>query len=171
MKRYGFIVVVVLLLVGCSGYVDKNVQAPENWRIADKEDSYNDWARFNSPNKIVNDFNGDGKPDVAQILVKQDSIKGFNLIIQMSGQNLEKQFVLDKNEDVTPQSVSIELLEPSEKIWKSACAKGYWDCEIGEIREFKIMRPSIQFCYIESSCTVYLWSDRNSNFTKIPLSD
>lgn len=162
--------VLTLLLFGCTN-TSKNVVASEGWRIADKEDAIDDWARFNSPNKIIDDFNGDGKADIAQILLSRDTVKGYKLVVSMSGDTKNKQFQLMESSEVSPQSVAIELLKPSDEIWESACSKGYWDCEADEIRQFKIFKPSIQFCYIESACTVFMWSDRNKNFTKIPISD
>lgn len=158
------------LLIGCVNS-NKDVNAPVGWRIADKEDSIDDWARFDSPNKIINDFNSDGYKDVAQILLNKDSSTGYKFIVEMGGSKKSKQFNLMEGENVSPQSISIVLLKPSDKVWDSACSKGYWDCESGEIRQFKITKPSIQFCYIESACTVFIWSDRNNNFTKIPISD
>lgn len=167
-----FVVVAFVILVGCSSSpVIENVKTPDNWRIATQEDAINDWARFNSPNKIVDDFNADGQLDVAQILLKEDSSKGFNLVVDVSDGTQRKQFSLESSEELSAQNFAIELLKPSEEVWESACAKGYWDCEPNEIRQFKITKPSIQFCYIESACTIYLWSDRNKEFSKIPLSD
>lgn len=166
-------ILITILLIGLTGCASapKNVVAPEGWRIADKEDVIDDWARFDSPNKIVDDFNGDKKADIAQILLNKDSKTGFKLVVDMSTENGIQQFQLIEMDGISPQSVAIELLKPSNEVWESACAKGYWDCEPNEIRQFKITRPSIQFCYIESACTVFMWSDRNREFIKIPLSD
>lgn len=165
-----FISILLVGLVGCVS-TSKNVIAPEGWRIADQEDDIDDWARFDSPNKIIDDFNGDKKADIAQILLKQDSKNGFKFVVDMNYENKIQQFQLVEMDGVNPQSVSIELLKPSDELWESACSKGYWDCEPNEIRQFKIVRPSIQFCYIESACTVFMWSDRNHDFIKVPLSD
>lgn len=166
-------ILITILLIGLIGCASnpKNVVTPEGWRIADKEDAIDDWARFDSPNKIIDDFNGDKKADIAQILLNQNSKTGFKFVVDMSNENKIQQFQLIEMDGVSPQSVAIELLKPSNEVWESACAKGYWDCEPDEIRQFKITRPSIQFCYIESACTVFLWSDRNREFIKIPLSD
>lgn len=170
--RVYFWVFTFVALTGCAQHsVIENVKTPDNWRIATQEDAINDWARFNSPNKIVDDFNADGQLDVAQILLKDDSSNGFNLLVDVSDGNQRKQFSLESSAQLSAQNFAIELLKPSEEVWESACAKGYWDCEPNEIRQFKITKPSIQFCYIESACTIYLWSDRKKEFSKIPLSD
>lgn len=157
----------IAILGGCSA-PSKKENIVQEWRLPDKEDAIDDWARFDSPNKIIDDFNGDGKQDVAQILLKTNSNTGYIFKVDLSN---NKSYILEKNEKIIPQSVSIELLEPSNEIWESACAKGYWDCAENEIRQFKVLKPSIQFCYIESACTVFMWSDRNDDFIKIPLSD
>lgn len=164
------IVFLFFAISGCYN-TNTNVNVPTGWRIADKEDSIDDWARFNSPNKIVNDFNGDGYKDVAQILLNKDSSTGYRFVVEIGGSQKSQQFNLMESEQVSPQSIAIVLIKPSDKVWDSACSKGYWDCESGEIRQFKVTKPSIQFCYIESACTVFIWSDRNYNFTKIPISD
>jgi hypothetical protein len=80
-------------------------------------------------------------------------------------------FKLTDRDDLPPQSVAIELAEPSNEIWKSACGKGYWDCEIGEPSAFKINHPSIMFCYIESACTIYMWDSERLTFKEITFSD
>ncbi|PWB13350.1 hypothetical protein DCO44_14405 [Acinetobacter sp. AM] len=159
--------ILILSLFGCTSNQNK-ITPPDGWRVSDKEDVVDDWARYNAPNKIVSDFNNDGKSDTAQILLKKSSPKGFKLIVDMGDLG---QFPLEENDEITPQSLAIELLNPSEEVWESACEKGYWDCESGEIRNFKITNPSIQFCLIESACSIFIWSDRNRNFTRIPISD
>ena len=162
------LLVTILLSIQLIGCVDnKNVNTPPNWRVADKEDAIDDWARFDSPNKIINDFNGDGKKDIAQILVSSDSEKGYNFVVEIG----ERQFLLESNNEITPQSVAIELIKPSNSTFESACAKGYWECEANEIRQFKITKPSIQFCYIESACSIFIWSERKNDFIRIPISD
>lgn len=160
----------IFCLAACASNT-RNVALTDGWRVADKEDAVDDWARFNSPNKIIDDFNGDGKADIAQILINENSKTGFKLVVEVSGIDKINQFKLVENPEIAAQSTAIELLNPSNEVWESACSKGYWDCEKDEIRQFKITKPSIQFCYIESACTVFLWSDRNKEFIEIPISD
>ncbi len=80
-------------------------------------------------------------------------------------------FKLMTIDDMSPQSFAIELAEPSDEIWKSACGKGYWECATGEPSAFKINYPSIMFCYIESACTIYMWDSKKSSFKEIRFSD
>lgn len=147
-----------------------NVTPPEGWSVATYEDAIDDWAEYDSPNKVVADFNGDGKDDVAQILLSNKGM-GYRVIAEVTTGNTITQYTLDDSQDTRPQTQSIDLAEPSNEVWESACQKGYWDCEDGEIRQFKITKPSIMHCYIEKACVLYMWSDRNNNFTKIRFSD
>lgn len=162
MKR----IIFILFLVFTSNIYAADA-IPDGWRLPDKEDETNDWARFNAPNKITADFNGDGKIDTAYILLNKKKAKGFMVVANVN----EKQFKLEQNDEVEPQSVAIELIDPSNEVWESACEKGYWDCATGEIRQFKITKPSIQFCFIESACKIYMWSDRKRDFISVPISD
>lgn len=161
----------VAFLTGCAT-IDKTPLSmiPDGWRIATQEDAIDDWAVHNSPNKVIADFNGDGKNDSAEILIGNKG-HGYLVLAQISEGSEVKSFNLDEGVDGVAQTQSIHLAEPSNEVWESACQKGYWDCAENEIRQFKITKPSIMHCYIEKACTIYMWSDRNKNFTKIPLSD
>lgn len=161
----------VIILTGCvtsKNTTDLNI--PDGWRVATKEDAIDDWAVYNSPNRVVADFNGDGKNDLAEILIGNKG-QGYLVLAQMSDGSEIKSFKLDEDVNGVAQTQSIHLAEPSDEVWESACQKGYWDCAENEIRQFKIIKPSLMHCYIEKACTVYMWSDRNKNFTKIRLSD
>lgn len=162
MKKFIPVLLLLLSIININAAYSASV-----WRVADEEDAIDDWARFNSPNRVIADFNLDGLQDIAQIFIKNNSNKGFLLAAEINN----RQIALKRVDDVPAQAVSIELIKPSDKVWQSACAKGYWDCEENEVRQFKVTKPSLMFCFIESSCTVYLWSNRNQDFTEIPISD
>lgn len=89
---------------------------PEGWRVADSEDEIDDWARFNSPNKITADFNGDGKQDLAKILLSTTKNKGYKLIVQMNLNDQMRVFNLDQRDDIAAQSMAVELAEPSNEV-------------------------------------------------------
>ncbi|AOA58279.1 hypothetical protein [Acinetobacter larvae] len=172
MKKLKVLGFLTLFLSACATTPkEATFNLPDGWRLPTSEDAIDDWARFNSPSRVEADFNGDGKTDRAQILLKNNSSTGYRLIVDISDGDNIKRFNLDQNDSISAQSMAIELLDPSNEVWDSACEKGYWECQQNEIRKFKISKPSIQFCYIESACVIYMWSDRNKNFTKIPLSD
>lgn len=141
------------------------------WRIANEEDNVNDWVVYNAPNEISADFDGDGQQDIARILLRRNNDVGTKVVAVVSNFGNPKQFTLFENEEMHAQSFALELLEPSDEVWESACQKGYYDCEEGDIRQFKITKPTLYLCYIESACTVYLWSNHQEKFIEVPLSD
>lgn len=152
-------------------------EVPEGYRLPTKSDVTGDWKDFNAPNHLKADFNSDGIEDEAYILPRKGSDVGYGAFVSMSKANKNKQaghefqmFKLTYG-DMSPQSFAIELAEPSNETWKTACGKGYWDCGIDEPDKIKITRPSIMFCYIESACEIYLLGEDRESFKKIALSD
>lgn len=153
-------------------------EVPDGYRLPTKADNIDDWKRFDAPNYLKADFNGDGIEDEAYILPKKNSKLGYGVFVSInktkagiqSGRKVQL-FKLTADNDMQPQSFAIELAKPSNKILKTACGKGYWDCELGEPAEFKVTKPSIMFCYIESSCTMYVWDKDKLSFKEIPFSD
>lgn len=153
-------------------------EVPDGYRLPTKSDITGDWKRFNGPNHLKADFNGDGIEDEAYLLPKEGSKLGYGVFVSLnkskaaiqSGRDFQM-FKLTGRDDMQPQSFAIELAEPSDEVWKSACGKGYWECEIGEPSAFKINQPSIMFCYIESACTIYMWDSKKLTFKEIQFSD
>lgn len=158
--------------------VQTGFEVPYGYRLPTKSDITGDWKRFNAPNHLEADFNGDGIKDEAYILPKEGSKLGYGVFVSINKANGGIQtgrkfqmFKLTSRDDMPPQSFAIELQKPSNKIWETACGKGYWECEIGEPAEFKIKNPSIMFCYIESGCTMYMWDSDKLSFKEIQFSD
>lgn len=152
-------------------------EVPEGYRLPTKNDVFGDWKRFDAPNHLRADFNSDGIEDEAYILPRKGSVVGYGAFVSMSKANKNikaghefQTFKLTYG-DMSPQSFAIELAEPSNEKWKTACGKGYWDCGIDEPDEIKITRPSIMFCYIESACRIYLLGEDRESFKEIALSD
>lgn len=158
--------------------VQTGFEVPYGYRLPTKSDITGDWKRFNAPNHLEADFNGDGIKDEAYLLPKKGSKLGYGVFVSLnkskaaiqSGRDFQM-FKLTGSDDMQPQSFAIELAEPSDEIWKSACGKGYWECKTGEPSAFKINQPSIMFCYIESACTMYMWDSKKLTFKEIPFSD
>ena len=152
-------------------------EMPDGYRLPTKSDVFGDWKRFNAPNHLKADFNSDGIEDEAYILPRKGSVVGYGVFVSMSKANKnikaghEFQMFKLADGDMPPQSFAIELAEPSNEKWKTACGKGYWDCGIDEPDEIKITRPSIMFCYIESACRIYLLGEDRESFKEIALSD
>lgn len=152
-------------------------EVPDGYRLPTKADVIGDWKRFDAPNHLKADFNGDGIEDEAYILPKKGLNAGYGVFVSINKSKTALQrghkFQMFKltSDDMSPQSFAIELAEPSHEIWQSACGKGYWKCATGEPSAFKINHPSIMFCYIESACTIYMWDTNKLTFKEIRFSD
>lgn len=106
-------------------------EVPYEYRLPTKSDVVGDWKRFNAPNHLKADFNGDGIEDEAYILPKKGSKGGYGVFVSINKPKAGKQtgrksqmFRLTDSNDMSPQSFAIELAEPSNEIWESACGKG-----------------------------------------------
>ena len=163
---------------GVSNQASSEFEVPDGYRLPTKTDNFDDWKTFNAPNHLKADFNSDGIEDEAYILPRKGSKLGYGVFVSLNKANAGIQsgrkfqiFKLTARDDMQPQSFAIELAEPSNEIWETACGKGYWECELGEPAEVKITNPSIMFCYIESSCTMFLWDTGKLSFKEIQFSD
>lgn len=169
-----FLLCLGFLLVSIFGHANMlpYVQYGDEWREATIEDEINEWAEVESAHTVIADFDSDGIDDVAKILLPKQSNQGFRVVSVISNSpNEAKQFTLEAHDEIMAQSITIAEAEASDTVWDSACEKGYWECEIGEIRKFKIRNPSIYFCYEESACKIFMWSHTKQEFTEVIMSD
>ena len=164
--------------IATAANIQSTFEVPDGYRLPTKADIVGDWKRFDAPNRLKADFNGDGIKDEAYILPKKGSNAGYGVFVSINKSKAALQrgrkfqmFKLTDSDDMSPQSFAIELAEPSNEIWKTACGKGYWKCAIGEPSAFQIKNPSIMFCYIESACTIYMWDSDKLTFKEIRFSD
>ncbi|WP_121775565.1 hypothetical protein [Acinetobacter bereziniae] len=167
----------LFLVVSVSAY--SAVDIPDGFHVpTELEKNQGEWKDLNmpSPYKISGDFNNDGLVDEAWILPKDNSGIGFSVFAflktkQSKNDVAHHAYKLEEINDFAPQSFVLDIAEASDEVWETACGKGYKPCEIGETAEFKIRNPSIMFCRIESSCSVFLWDDNQRSFKKLALSN
>jgi hypothetical protein len=166
----------VVLLIGIftilAPSISAQVQPPPGWRFPQKNDIKDDWEVYKFPVHIVADFNGDGFRDEAWILLRQaDSGWGLFVFLGAKQRNPHIIKLVDASEGTQPQRYSISLAGVSRKKWRTACGKGYFACKPGEPTEIEITLPSIEFCYTESSCSIFLWNLKANAFSKYQMSD
>jgi len=148
------------------------VQPPPGWRFPNKNDVKDDWEAYKSPAHVVADFNGDGLQDEAWILLRQNN-QGWGVFVFLGTKQGAPQIIkLVAPPQAWPaQRFGISLAQPSRKNWKTVCGKGYYVCKPGEPEEIQITLPSIEFCYIDSACSVYMWNVKANAFSKYQMSD
>ncbi len=148
----------------------------KGWRYPNETDMTGDWKAFQDkipkPYHVKADFNGDGLMDEAWILIKTEG-KGWGLFIFLSKSNGGLEIIkLDEEKgDMPPQRMGIVLVSPSDKKYKTACGKGYWECKPGEPEELQISLSSIDYFMYGSANSIYMWDTNKKSFKRIWMSD
>jgi hypothetical protein len=146
-------------------------EPPAGWRRTTAVESSEEWRR-KSPTRFLavrSDFDGDGKPDDAELLLNTSSNQvGLFVYLTSTGkwQSIGEPFDL-KSLD----RFGIDRVKPGR--YKTACGKGYGDyaCAHGEPDFLKLSNPAIDFFYTESSDSIFYWDPRTKAFREILMSD
>jgi hypothetical protein len=67
------------------------------------------------------------------------------------------------------QWFGIELVRPGD--YKTACGKGYFDCEPGEPEVLKLRRPALMFFKYQSAASIFWWDPTTQAFKRTWVSD
>ena len=143
---------------------------PSGWREPTREEASGSW-RQKSPTrflKVEGDFNGDGRLDVAQILV-DPSTRKFGLFVKFGSAG---QWQLLLALDLTFLGrYGIDYVKPGK--YETACGKGYgnWACAHNEPDWLQLSHPGIDLFYTESSDSIYFWDQPSKKFRKVVMSD
>lgn len=162
------IVVSLSLLAACSN----SKSLPEGWRLPTSEELQDAW-RNESENKytiVKGDFNGDGIIDEAKLLVRKDSA-GFGVFAFVYQKDHSfKIYQLDEMKDINLiQAMGIKKVPPG--TYKTACGKGYWDCQKDEVPEINIKNEAIDYFKTESANSFFYWDVKTKFFDRIWISD
>jgi hypothetical protein len=146
-------------------------ELPKGWRRPTHSETSDEW-RKKSPDRFVavkGDFDGDGKPDIAELLVNP-SAKQFALFVSLSS-NRNWQLLAKSDAMGNFDRFGIDYVKPGK--YETACGKGYGDyaCAHGEPDLLELKRPAIDFIYTESSDTIYYWDQKSKSFQAVLMSD
>jgi len=144
---------------------------PKGWRKPTRAEAGGDDWRHKSPTGFLTveaDFDGDGKLDVAELLVNP-SAKQFALFVKLASSSWQ---LLDKPYDLKSlDRFGVDLVKPGK--YETACGKGYGDyaCAHGEPDYLELSRPAIDFIYTESSDSIFYWDKEQGKFVEVLMSD
>lgn len=127
--------------------------------------------RNNYPAKgaeVVGDFDGDGKPDRATLLVFNAN-KNLGLFIFLSGDRAGWRKVDVLRDPQAIHSMGIEMLHPGN--YPTACGKGYFPCKRGEPEYIDFDTDAINYFKIESANRNIFFDKRSRSFRKVWMSD
>jgi hypothetical protein len=115
------------------------------------------------------DFDGDGKEDVARLLINDKENK-MGLFVTLSYKKKAEPLLLEAIDDKnTIEVMGVEVAKPG--TYKTACGKGYWTCKKGEPAQLRLHRPGIDFFRFESANSYFIWRKDKKKFERIWMSD
>ena len=155
-----------------------NVQAgqtiPQGWRLPNhSEITDNQYkTRNNDQNQYLAakaDFNGDGVIDTAIMLVN-DSKNKMGLFVFISKKEKFELIILDQiNDKSWVDAMGLSVIVPGK--YKTACGKGYWECEKGIPEELHLKHPAINYFRFNSANSFFVWDKNTNSFKRIWMSD
>ena len=164
-----FIPAFMVLITSCSS---NKPPLPEGWRTLNKYEIEKTWRDVDD-NKylaVKGDFNGDGFMDEARILLSE---KGSGLALfsfMKQADNTYNILLLNEMDDESLiHAMGIRKVEPG--LYKTACGKGYWECEPGEPPEILIKNDAIDLFKVESANSFFYWDEHSKTFKRIWISD
>jgi hypothetical protein len=114
------------------------------------------------------DFDGDGKEDVAYLLMN-DNDDEIGLFVRLASEkNTPLLIEIIKNRSML-EVIGIGLAKRG--TYKTACGKGYWDCEEGEPKRVRLKNPGINLFKYESANSFFIWNTAKKVFDRIVMGD
>jgi hypothetical protein len=112
------------------------------------------------------DFDGDGKPDQARLMVRNDG-KAFALFVKLAARDTAQK--LDEFPDMWMlPSIGIKRVAPA--TYPTACARGF-DCAEDEPKYIRVTHEAIDFFKTESAETYYYWNETRHAFARAGITD
>ncbi len=147
----------------------------DNWRYPNEEDYYYDWFDYKNmeekPFYVEADFNDDGLKDKACFLFSLDEDKWGLFVFLSKGINGIDIIKLDENKniEIPPQRMGINIVPAG--IYKTACAKGYHECDSNEAFVLDVKSPMLNYFTFESANSYFYWNFETERFNQVWISD
>jgi hypothetical protein len=143
------------------------------WRTPGQSELKDDLGwRKEDPNRYLvvrADFDGDGKQDVARLLINDKDNK-MGLFVKLSSLLDKKEIKLEEFDDKSwIEVMGISVVKPGN--YRTACGKGYFECKKGEPETLSLKRPAIDFFKFGSANSFFFWDGKSKRFRKIWMSD
>jgi hypothetical protein len=162
------IIISLSVITACSN----SKPLPMGWEPLSSDVLKDAW-RNESENRftvVKGDFNGDGITDEAKLLVRKDG-SGFGVFAFVYQKDHSfKTYQLDEMKDVKLMR-AMGIKKVSTGIYKTACGKGYWDCQKDEMPEITINNEAIDYFKTESANSFFYFDIKTKVFKRIWISD
>lgn len=145
---------------------------PPGWRLPSSAETKAEW-RNEAPSRylvVKADFNGDGTMDEARLLLR-DADPGFGLFAFISQKDSSfKAYALEEVKDPNYiEFMGITVVPPG--FYRTACGKGYFDCNEGETEEILLRHHAINYFKEGSANSYFYWDNVTEAFKRIWISD
>jgi len=149
-----------------------DVNIPDGWRTPIEGELNAGWRKkdANQFATVSGDFNGDGIPDEARLLISLD-LQRFGLFVFLSNNSGRfRTYRLDIKAGITQlDAMGISKILPGN--YKTACGKGYWECGKEEVPTISVKHDCIEYFKTESASSYFCWNNQNKSFKRIWISD
>ncbi len=174
MRQEAIATIVLLALLGASAAsADPAKPEPvEDWRFPTEADYARDWETFReqfpTPFHVKADFDGDGAPDDAWIMISSKGAGWALFVFLNRSSNGGRVIRLLSRTSGVPQNFGIAIVKPG--IHRTACGKGF-ACGPGDAPEIMLDTPGFSFFKFESASSIFYWDHRQDAFRRVYTSD
>ena len=144
---------------------------PAGWRFPSPAELADEWRGPDDLSKaeVIGDFDGDGQPDRAALLVSGKT-GALGLFVLLTSDRSPKWRKLDVIHDRRAiHAMGIELVRPGP--YRTACGKGYFKCKPGEPEAIALDRDAINYFKTESASRFFYHDKPTGSFKQIWMSD
>jgi len=167
-----YVSVVIFALAALTSCHKDSVTFPHGWRLPTSTEIDDDWRKKDIDRYMIvkGDFNGDGVIDEARVLVRENG-SGLGLFSFVSQKDhTVKAYLLDELKGVNSIH-TMGIMKVSPGLYKTACGKGYWECNKGEVPEISLQHDAIDYFKTESANSYFYWDIQAKIFKRIWISD
>jgi hypothetical protein len=165
-------VLLVLALAGWAAAAQRDSPSGQSWRpptAAELGNAADQKWRQDDPGRylvVTGDFDGDGKPDEARLLVRGDG-KAFALFVKLGARDVAQK--LDEFPDVSKlPAIGIKRIVPD--TYPTACARGL-DCAEDEPRYIIVKHDAVDYFRHDQANRYYYWNDSRHAFAQVGIND
>jgi hypothetical protein len=141
---------------------------PQGWRRPTLTETKGKWRNKSRTRflQVRGDFDGDGKTDIAELLVSSSS-KQFGLFVRLSSEDNEWQAVHKANGPL--DRLGIAIVHP--KKYVTLCGSDPSVCSPDQLRSLDLTNIAINFFSYGSNNAFLYWDRKAQKFQSVPMSD
>ena len=143
-------------------------ELPQGWRPPTVTEARGQWRNKSRTRflQVSGDFDGDGKPDIAELLVSSSS-KQFGLFVRLSSQHNEWQSVHEA--DGPLDRLAIAIVHPRK--YMTLCGSDPSVCAPDDPRSLDLKCSAINFFSYGINSSFLYWDQKARKFRVVPMSD